>query len=469
MGRRRLTLNFQCQVPENQQRPLIEMEPEGISGEFAPYLPGLLEWVLEMDRNRMTQLIKNTAVSVPHLNRIRLEKLCETNPLADWADFCLSLSKNARTYIGIAKKDKSPDSPNIYIGVSQWIYPSYCEYTTATGHKPISQRRFTGLLHDLLVCQLKLTDISRGKDRNGSFFEGICIRTDNDFSPRIISGTELRTIDPDIPLTGSLSSSNNNPCDGSAYVSDESVMARTVTGDGCDGCDGLLTTLEKNKNYEAENVDDTRSVRLSDKKVARDPFNDCSTPKNPSPQGVDPSHDPSHTHHAPLTDYHTPVITHQNAHLLPYLNLIGSRVSSVAHRRNGIVMGLSVNENLIFLHVQLDGDNFLVPIDVKKLVLEDGRPVYKNLGVAQGKNTPPHPDYSTYPHPTSADQRAAINRAMAVKNALLSAGDKAQLESLCSQYNRSELIWVYRHLLSDSQRDNLKQIAATVQLNLWNT
>lgn len=132
-------------------------------------------------------------------------------------------------------------------------------------------------------------------------------------------------------------------------------------------------------------------------------------------------------------------------------------------------MGLSVNENLIFLHVQLDGDNFLVPIDVKKLVLEDGRPVYKNLGVAQGKNTPPHPDYSTYPHPTSADQRAAINRAMAVKNALLSAGDKAQLESLCSQYNRSELIWVYRHLLSDSQRDNLKQIAATVQLNLWNT
>jgi hypothetical protein len=50
---------------------------------------------------------------------------------------------------------------------------------------------------------------------------------------------------------------------------------------------------------------------------------------------------------------------------------------------------------------------------------------------------------------------------------MVMAGDRLQLETLKGQFSRNELTWVYRYLLTDSQRQSIKQVSNTEQLNLF--
>ena len=68
---------------------------------------------------------------------------------------------------------------------------------------------------------------------------------------------------------------------------------------------------------------------------------------------------------------------------------------------------------------------------------------------------------------SSLDVRAAQNRAAQVKDGLLTAAERHELEALKGQFSRNELTWVYRYLLTDGQRQSIKQVAKTEQLSLF--
>jgi len=96
--RRRLTVPFIHQVKANERRDL--------DAEFKPYLPALLQWVLVPD-DQVTALVRDTSNTVPSLAKWKAESLLETNPMAEWLDFCVVHDPAAKTYIGVAKRDKS--------------------------------------------------------------------------------------------------------------------------------------------------------------------------------------------------------------------------------------------------------------------------------------------------------------------------------------------------------------------------
>ena len=73
-------------IPSENQRNLIEHRNGEIFGEFAPYIPGLLNWVLEMDEAEATHIIKNYQKAVPGLAAMKAQTLVESNPIADWLD-----------------------------------------------------------------------------------------------------------------------------------------------------------------------------------------------------------------------------------------------------------------------------------------------------------------------------------------------------------------------------------------------
>ncbi|MBD1892929.1 phage/plasmid primase, P4 family [Coleofasciculus sp. FACHB-SPT9] len=252
LERRRLTVPLKNQIASEQQRNLIEMRGEQLLGEFVGYLPGLLNWALAMSDEAVTNLVKRTAQHVPSLTQMKAETLCETNPIADWADHCLIHRLGERTQVGIAKRDKASESQNTYSFVNTWLYASYCEYSTATGSKPVAVRRFVSLLDDLCGSQLKLQGVSRGKDRYGSHFTGLKIRTGNDTDPLLITGldpTDPPDSDPPPPPPPphhptSPKGSDPSVMDKTQNVMD-SVMAQTLAGDECDGCDGLFETSQK--------------------------------------------------------------------------------------------------------------------------------------------------------------------------------------------------------------------------------
>ncbi|MFM6206600.1 hypothetical protein, partial [Planktothrix sp.] len=173
--------------------------------------------------------------------------------------------------------------PTKYLNISQWLYASYRNFSESHGSKPISSNRFSSLLHDLLKNQLKL-DIFKGRDRNGSYFENIRIRSESDDTPPLISSVTAS-------VTGVTAS----------------VTAETLISVECDGCDGFSKKLADNslsssieKNQIDNNVDKGKSQQ--------NPSQPSQTQQN---QAIGPSQEPSQTHHRPITNPSQPSQTPQ--------------------------------------------------------------------------------------------------------------------------------------------------------------
>lgn len=222
LQRRRLTIPFINQVKPDQRRDLITITDSSVSGEFAEELSGLLNLVLSVSEQEMVDLLRNTDAHVPSLKRWKSEVLVDSNPIADWLDNCCVFLPGERTNVGKVIKDEFKRILN----TDMWLYPNYVAYCEATGSNAVKHNRFTGLLEDLLRSQLMRTDVKRGKDSRGSYFEGLSLRTewmDLDKYPR--------------PITG-----------GSDGLSDGLVTAGTLAYDGLDGNDGLFLTNAREKN-----------------------------------------------------------------------------------------------------------------------------------------------------------------------------------------------------------------------------
>ena len=76
LQRRRITVGMKRKISEENQRNLIKHDNQGnISGEFVPYIPGFLNWVLEMDSESASECIKNAHRRCVKLTLERIESM----------------------------------------------------------------------------------------------------------------------------------------------------------------------------------------------------------------------------------------------------------------------------------------------------------------------------------------------------------------------------------------------------------
>ncbi|WP_019503236.1 phage/plasmid primase, P4 family [Pleurocapsa sp. PCC 7319] len=257
LERRRISIPMFNRIRSDRQRNLIEHRNGEIYGEFVPYIPGLLNWVLEMDGEEATRIVKNYETAVPSLAAMKASTLVETNPIADWLDNFVVYDASAKTNIGVAKRDKDSNSATWYLNTDIWLYANYKEYCQNSGTHPVSLRRFVNLLSDLVKNQLSL-DINKKRDcaprsgranRFGSYFEGLKIRSEIDKQPPMITGN------PSLEIKTSPVASNTNVINKlwtmvMDKVTDviEYVMAESIAGDRCDDSDGKNKKLSENNN-----------------------------------------------------------------------------------------------------------------------------------------------------------------------------------------------------------------------------
>lgn len=304
LERRRLTIPFLKPIPPGQRRDLITVTEAGTSGDFVEYLPGLLNWVLVMPDEDVTRLVLDTAINVPSLNRWKSESLIESNPIAEWLDNRVCYDIQANTYVGVAKKIRvsagepgNTTSREVYEQVDRWLYASYVDYCQITGSKPVSVRRFSGLLEDLCRNQLHLA-VTKGRDRNGAHFCGLALRDNQKYHnwPRPITGSK-ETPPPDNPPPDNPSSDSGVTDD--VMDGDGCVTAETHTGVGCDGCDGLFQT-QLNKNEIIPSPEQKAKAQQTDVGFKNNP----SQASHPSPVSLPavthPSPHPSHPSSPPV-------------------------------------------------------------------------------------------------------------------------------------------------------------------------
>lgn len=273
LQRRRISIRFDKQIKRDQQVSLIDFRSDGsVSGEFVPHLSGFVNWVLGIGEARAKELLKDHCKFSQELDNQNKAMIVETNPLAAWVDEQLILEPRHKTYVGIAKQIRvssgemgNTESWTEYRNVNTWLYPNYCSYAENTGLNPLSQKRFSSLLLDLLDAQLKLP-IIKGGDRNGSYFMGIRIRQGEDFdTPTLITNLSDESVLEQIEyITATENLNCDRSCDG--YVTGY-VMGQNHIYQGSDGCDGKIekiqiTTEDQNMNlsentitFASENLD----------------------------------------------------------------------------------------------------------------------------------------------------------------------------------------------------------------------
>ena len=231
LARRRVSIPMKTRINATEQRNLISCGRGEIRGEFAEFIPGLLNWVLDMDEGEANEIMKQYIQRVPSLAEMKAQTLVETNPIADWLDYNIVYSEGCRTNIGVAQRDKDPGSDNWYLNTEKWLYPNYTEYCHNTGSRPIGLRRFVNLLSDLCLNQLGC-QVEKGRDRYGSYFLGLKIRGDGDEdAPLFVTGLFDITDSTEVDI---------------GTVRDtvmDSVTAETTAGDECDGYDSKTYSL----------------------------------------------------------------------------------------------------------------------------------------------------------------------------------------------------------------------------------
>lgn len=284
LERRKLTIPFMHQVTPGQRRDLLTINHAGTSGEFVAHLPGLLNWVLKMPDAEMKGLILDTAINVPSLTQWKAEGLLESNPIAEWLDSHIVICPGSKTYVGVADQQSHTSGDitrKFYRNHQTWLYASYRQNCAVLGNHPVTMKRFVTLLEDLLRSQLKLS-IGRGRDVQGSYFEGLAIRSaENTQSSRPITGVDI-----------------SETADGLVTDADGSLTAENTVDVGFDGydrffesdCDqdlNLKNDPATEKNYAIVNGD------------AENFSENPSNPSNPTLPRVLAITNPSPTHHLP--------------------------------------------------------------------------------------------------------------------------------------------------------------------------
>ena len=172
LQRRRITVYFKNQIPLEKQRDL--------KVEFSPYIPGLINWVLDMDREEAVIILKSRG-SEAQLSDFK-ENLLATNPIAEWLheNIIYDPWHESKTYVGTANKIKDEYELLLFEYEKEKLYPNYAKFCGTRQIHPVALKRFRGLLTDLIDGQLRLKGIKDTKDNKGRYFTGIRLREEKE-------------------------------------------------------------------------------------------------------------------------------------------------------------------------------------------------------------------------------------------------------------------------------------------------
>jgi putative DNA primase/helicase len=177
LSRRRLTLEFNRPLYDKSSdaKEMIKLDQGIVKGLWKNYLPGLVNWVLQMSEQEMREYLLDTYEKVPSLKRVRNEILLNSNNLVEWLQSEVVLDDKAVTAVG-KKIPAAKDAQERYCNSKYHLYASYCSYCEDTGSKPVGQKRFIALVMDCCKNQLQLEGVRSFSKGGRPFVKGLAIR-----------------------------------------------------------------------------------------------------------------------------------------------------------------------------------------------------------------------------------------------------------------------------------------------------
>ena len=196
--RRRLTVEFNRKLYDksSEAKDMIKIEKGRVVGEWKNYLPGLINWVLEMDEKEMRRYLLDTYEAAPSLKKVRNTIMLTSNNLIEWLQSEIVADNNNVVPVGKKIPNTDKDMTERYFNSNFHLYPSYCEYCDSTGSKAVGQKRFISLLLDCCKSQLDMPNIITFTKKGMPLFKGLAIRKSD--SKYLNHSTILPESDPNV-------------------------------------------------------------------------------------------------------------------------------------------------------------------------------------------------------------------------------------------------------------------------------
>ena len=195
LTRRRLTVEFNRPLwdKNSEAKEMIKLENGVVKGLWKNYLPGLVNWVLEMKTEEMREYLLDTYEKVHSLKRVRNEILLNSNNLIEWLQSEVIHEPDIVSSVG-KKIPAAKDAKERYCNSNFHLYASYCSYCEDTGSKPVGQKRFIALLLDCCKNQLDMKNIRHFTKQGRPFIKGLAVRKSDqkhEDSPTILPDNKL--------------------------------------------------------------------------------------------------------------------------------------------------------------------------------------------------------------------------------------------------------------------------------------
>tara|TARA_R100001082_G_scaffold111067_1_gene93141 strand:- start:41 stop:2626 length:2586 start_codon:yes stop_codon:yes gene_type:complete len=195
LTRRRLTVEFNRSLwdKNSEAKEMIKLESGVVKGLWKNYLPGLVNWVLEMKTKEMREYLLDTYEKVTSLKKVRNEILLNSNNLIEWLQSEVVHTPDCVSSVG-KKIPAAKDSKERYCNSNYHLYASYCSYCEDTGSKPVGQKRFIALLLDCCKNQLDLKEVRHFTKQGRPFIKGLAVRKSDqkhEDSPTILPENKL--------------------------------------------------------------------------------------------------------------------------------------------------------------------------------------------------------------------------------------------------------------------------------------
>lgn len=141
-------------------------------GTLAQELPGIMNWVLEMDQKEADDILQHTNSKVPSLLQHSTEAAENLNPILVWVKE--EVLPGRGSYVGF-RMQEGPKS-NVEGARRMALYPAYYSWCKRVGLCPTNQKRF--IVELLETLKLERISCQKEKKEYGVFISGIQLRPD---------------------------------------------------------------------------------------------------------------------------------------------------------------------------------------------------------------------------------------------------------------------------------------------------
>lgn len=141
VDRRRITVIFNRRAT-NEEKRTWEIKG-GEKAVLHSELPGLVNWLLELSQNKISEIIRNPPERIRDADR---EAMQATNPIADWVLECCEFDAGAMTQVGDKREIREPGRETEYENADRWLYANYLQWSQRNNKNPLALKNFSEIL-----------------------------------------------------------------------------------------------------------------------------------------------------------------------------------------------------------------------------------------------------------------------------------------------------------------------------------